>query len=244
MLRAFPRDLLQKVLENLVYYVHQAFWTVNPVVMACFVLALLAMPSAMRLGRLLANLVAMWLVTTIVVVSAVAKEPRYLAPFAPLIVVTATGYAFHQVWRRVPSRPGRWAATAALAVALLGVPVGKLVYEWTLPPAPPRLRDPNLAAVGRLTDREAVIVSDIGRSLTWYLGRRAVQAPIDRQTLDRIDREILPVSAIYLSGAAAARWRHMFGRDGFAPEGYVPDRFALVEAFPDGGRLYRRRGAR
>ncbi|MBI4590568.1 MAG: glycosyltransferase family 39 protein [Candidatus Rokubacteria bacterium] len=242
MVREFPVDLLQKLRGNLLYYVRQAFFTVNPVLMASFVVAVFSIPSTRRSQRLLVDLLGAWLVATIVVASLIAKEPRYLAPFAPVIVVIATGWVIENLSRLEFDPARRRALVGILAVALVGLPLVKITYDWTLRPAPARFRDPNIAAVGRLTDREDVIVSDIGRGLTWYLRRRTLQAPIDRQTLDRIDREILPVSAIYLSGAAATRWRQMFGQDGFSPKAYAPDRFMLVEAFADGGLLYRRRG--
>jgi hypothetical protein len=84
-----------------------------------------------------------------------------------------------------------------------------------------------------------VIVTDIGRGVTWYAGRATVQAPIDRATLERV-ATIVPVTVIYLSGHATARWSAMYGAP-LNAAAYVPAEFTPITSFPDGARLWRKR---
>jgi 4-amino-4-deoxy-L-arabinose transferase-like glycosyltransferase len=233
MLTQYPGELADKVARLAVYYVRQVWFTVNPLVMLAFVAALVTRAGP-RAALRLADFTATGLVLTMATVIAIAAEPRYLAPFAPLVIVLGAGFAVETV-RRVPGARRRW-ALVALATILLALPVTRTVQDL-LRAAPARWRDPNLAAVATLTTPADVIVTDIGRGVTWYAARRTVQAPPDAAVLAQVDAR-LPVSAIYLSARAPEAWPRMYGRP--LPADYAPPAFVLVRAFPDGARLYRR----
>jgi 4-amino-4-deoxy-L-arabinose transferase-like glycosyltransferase len=231
-------ELLAKAGGNLLYYARQALFTASPVAVAAFVAGMLRWRRTGPVERALGEWVAATAVATAALASLLAREPRYLAPIAPVIVVLGVGWIFAAVRDRV--------SLAALAtVVLLALPAAgtaRDVLQGRTPEATTRWRDPNLEALAALTRETDVIVTDIGRGVTWYAGRGTVQAPVDRTTLERV-AAIVPVTAIYQSGEARSRWPAMYG----APldvVAYVPAGFALVASFPDGGRLWRRtRGA-
>jgi hypothetical protein len=238
----YPAELLAKLGGNLLYYARQALFTANPVAVAAFVLGLVLLPRRTDRGagpgadRALGEWVAATAVATVLLVSMFAREPRYLAPVAPVVVVLGVG------WTLAAAARGRPALRSLAAVAMLALPVAgtaRDVLQLRAPEAPSRWRDPNLEALAALTRDTDVIVTDIGRGVTWYAQRTTVQAPIDRPTLERV-ATIVPVTALYLSGHAASRWSAMYG----APldvAAYVPAGFVPVASFPDGGRLWRRR---
>jgi 4-amino-4-deoxy-L-arabinose transferase-like glycosyltransferase len=233
MLTQYGGELADKIGRLAAYYGRQVWFTVNPLVMVAFAAALVTR-SGPRAARLLGDFTALGLAVTTAAVVAIAGEPRYLAPFAPLLVVLGGGYAADTV-RRLS---GAWwrPALVALALVLLALPVTRTAQEL-IHGAPARWRDPNLAALAALTTPGDVVVTDIGRGVTWYAARRTVQAPPDATVLAQVDAR-LPVSAIYLSARAPEGWPRMFGRP--LPPDYVPPAFALVREFPDGARLYRR----
>ena len=58
-----------------------------------------------------------------------------------------------------------------------------------------------------------LIVTDIGRAVTWYAGRPTLQAPVDHATLVRIDETLLPLPVVYLSAGVGPRWRERRGHE-------------------------------
>lgn len=235
MLALYPGDLADKAARLTAYYARQVWFTVNPLVMLAFVAGLVAR-TGRPAGRRLIEFTALGLVVTSASAVLVAGEPRYLAPFAPLLLALGTGAAVQAVERIAGAR--RRAALVALAAVLLAVPAVRTAQDLARGPAA-RWRDPNLEALTALTTPADVIVTDIGRGVTWYTGRSAVQTPRDAATLAQVDAR-LPVSVIYLSARAGEAWPRMFGAP--LPDDYVPRGFALVREFADGARLYRRRG--
>jgi 4-amino-4-deoxy-L-arabinose transferase-like glycosyltransferase len=239
MIADYPAELFAKLGTNLVYYARQSVFTANPIAVAAFALGLLlvwrrsARSAAVSVDRALGEWVAASAAVTVVLASMLAREPRYLAPFAPAIVVLGIGWTFAAV-----TASGRPVLRLVATVLMLALPVAVTVRDR--PVEGSRWRDPNLEAVAALTRDSDVIVTDIGRGVTWYAGRTTVQAPIDRATLERV-ATIVPVTAIYLSARAVSGWGAMYG----APldvGAYVPAGYVAVASFPDGGRLWRRPG--
>jgi hypothetical protein len=238
-----PAELAAKVGSNVLYYARQAPFTVSPLIVLAFALSLLlGRRSAANDRREAARALGWWTVAaavvTVLVAAPVAREPRYLAPFAPVLVVLGIVWALDAV----AAHPRRRVLAIVTVAALLVLPLAATARDvWRGRPAPARWHDPNLARVAALTRADDVIVSDVGRAVTWYARRWSLQAPIDRATLEHVDRELLPVSAIYLSATAPARFAAMYGTERFDAAAYVPEAFVPVAEFSDGGRLWRKR---
>ena len=237
MLTQHPGDLAHKVQRLTVYYARQVWFTVNPVVMLAFVAALVTRTGSPAAKRL-AGFTAFGLVVASASAVLIAGEPRYLAPFAPLLIALGAGATVRVAERAAPAY--RRVALVLVACALLAIPVVRTAQDLVRAPAA-RWHDPNLAALTELTTPADVIVTDIGRGVTWYTGRTTVQSPRDAATLAQVDAR-LPVSAIYLSAEATGAWPRMFGAP--LPGDYVPATFTLVREFADGARLDRRARAR
>jgi hypothetical protein len=235
MVAEYPGELLAKAGGNLLYYARQALFTANPVAVVAFVLGMLRWRRTAPVERALGECMAATAVATVVIASLLAREPRYLAPLAPVIVVLGVGWTLSAA----RDRPSLAALATVVLVAVPAIATARDVLELRPAEATSRWRDPNLAALARLTRETDVIVTDIGRGVTWYAGRATIQAPIDRATLERI-ADIVPVTAIYLSGRATMHWPAMYGRP-LDVDAYVLTDLALVESFPDGARLWRRR---
>jgi hypothetical protein len=233
MLANHPGDVVEKALRLTAYYARQVWFTVNPLVMLAFVVSLALRPGPPA-GTRLAVFAALGLVVVSASAVLVAAEPRYLAPFAPLLIVLGAGAVVRAIDRLVPGR--RRLALAVGTVLLLAIPAVRTLQDLVREP-PARWRDPNLAALTALTTAADVIVTDIGRGVTWYTGRSTIQSPRDAATLAQVDAR-LPVSVIYLSARAHEAWPRMFGAP--LPVDYVPAAFTLVREFADGARLYRR----
>jgi hypothetical protein len=241
MVTEYRGELLGKLGTNLLYYARQAVFTVNPVAVVAFVLGLVLWRRRARAApspadRALGEWVAASGVLTVILASLLAREPRYLAPIAPVIVVLGVGWTL-----AAAKSTGRRALSVVAAVAMLALPIAgttRDLLQLRGAEAMSRWHDPNLAELASLTRATDVIVTDIGRGVTWYTERKTVQAPIDRATLERI-ATIVPVTAIYLSSQAATRWPGMYGA-ALDVGTYVPKEFALARSFPDGARLWRK----
>ena len=237
MLAHHAGELLAKTWMNIVYYVRQAPFTVSPLSLLAFVAGFaLAMRRPVsdenRARRALAEWTIAVAVVTVLNVAPIAAEPRYLAPVAPTMLVLGVGWAIGAAG--ATRRP---AVVAIVSIALLALPLAASARDLARSHVA-RWHDPNLEAVAALTSRDDVIVSDIGRAVAWYTRRASVQTPIDRDTFERIDRELLPLSAVYLSATVRARWSAMYGARDFAADRYIPGGFVLVTRFPDGGALW------
>jgi hypothetical protein len=234
MVAEYPGELLAKAGGNILYYARQALFTASPVAVAAFVAGMLRWRRTGRVERALGEWMAATAVATAALASLLAREPRYLAPIAPVIVVLGVGWIF----AAVRDRPSLAALATVVLLALPAIGTARDVLQVRAGEATSRWRDPNLEAIAALTRETDVIVTDIGRGVTWYAGRATVQAPIDRVTLERV-ATIVPVTAVYLSGQAASRWSAMYGTP-LDVAAYVPAGFVPVASFPDGGRLWRR----
>jgi hypothetical protein len=221
MIAEHPGELLAKAGGNLLYYARQALFTANPVAVTAFVVGMLRWRRSGPVERALGE----WMATTALATVVLA---------APVIVVLGVGW----ILAAVRDRPSLAALATVVLLALPAAGTARDVLQVRAGDAASRWRDPNLETLRRLTQESDVIVTDIGRGVTWYAGRGTIQAPIDRITLERV-ATIVPVTAIYLSGQAASRWSAMYGAS-LDVAAYVPAGFVPVASFPDGGQLWRR----
>lgn len=175
---------------------------------------------------------------------------RYYLFLLPAMVLVAVGMVQGAARALEPRLgPGWRAALATLAVAVMAHPaalaatLAKVEQKGRV-----RLDLEQLQAIERATAPDAVIFSDRSAQVAWYTGRRSVRFHHTRDASGRrvaaaleIDRDLVPLDAIYLSGPflSQPRRRKLWTRLESDPA--FPARFTCPTRFPDGAVLCVRR---
>lgn len=194
--------VLLKIMANSYYFFQKLFsLTLSPIV----ILAILSFieTSSNKKIKYLKLLILGSFLTFLVFQLTTIFDFRYLHPFLPLFVILACGTFLNFLKKFNPKRA--IPMTALFTFLFIIVPSftspgwGTSIQRALASPRKPVIDSILGQVVKENVPKNSVIVSNDFAHLAWYGELRGIDLPLSLANLDRIDKEIVPISAIFLS---------------------------------------------